>query len=133
MKKLLFMLPAILLFVSCSKSSDFKNVKITMQVNDEPIVDKVFEGNFTKSKPDELGLVEITDSESRLKVSYYIESDPAILKFLNVKFGQENPTEWRANKGHDLFIVDKPESLGIIFGDRNSVAGKVKGTILFSK
>ena len=84
MKKLLFMLPAILLFVACSKPSDFKTVKITMQVNDEPVVEKVFEGNFTKSKPDELGLVEITDSESRLKVSYYIESDPAILKFLNV-------------------------------------------------
>jgi hypothetical protein len=133
MKKTLFIMPAILLFVACSKPSDFKTVKITMQVNDEPVVEKILEGNFIKSAPDNLGLVEINDPENRLKVSYYVESDPTLIKFLNVKFGQENPTEWRANKGHDLFIVDKTESLGLIFGDRNSVAGKVKGTILFTK
>lgn len=118
---------------SSTVNADFKTVKITSQVNDEPVVERILEGNFIKSKPDELGLVEITDSENRLKVSYFIESDPKILRFLNVKFDKNNPVEWRTNKKHDLFIIEKTESLGFIFGDRHSVAGKVKGTIVFTK
>lgn len=129
MKKIL-LLPVLALFLSCGQSADFKTLKITSQINDEPIVEKVIEGNFTKTKADEMGLIEITDSEKRVKISYYDETP---LKMLNVKFGDNTPTEWRTNKGHDLFLNQTTDSLGIIFGDRNSVAGKVKGSILFIK
>lgn len=120
------------LATSCNSKSDctFSRLEITSQVNDGEMNKQILEGCFSKSKVDDLGLIEITDTEKRVKISYYDESP---LKFLNIKFGENNPTEWRKNKGHDLFLVQKTDSLGIIFGDRNSAAGKVKGSILLIK
>lgn len=133
MKKALFILCSVFVFGACSNPADFQTVKITMQVNDEPVVEKIFTGNFMKSQPDELGLIEITDSKNRIKTSYYEESNPNELKFLNVKFGEAKPGEWRKNKGHLLLKVSKNDSLGFFFQDKNSQAGNVTGTILYTK
>lgn len=134
MKKLLLLVTISLIF-ACSPKSDrnYSKLEITSQINDNPLDKKVLEGCFSVSEPDEMGLIEITDTDKRIKVSYFKETDPNTLKMLNLKFGNNDPTEWRTNKGHDLFITQKTDSLGFIFGDRNSVAGKVKGSLLFIK
>lgn len=130
MKKILILL-TIALATSCVKiDSDYTKLEITSQVNDGEMNKQVLEGTFTKKKVDELGLVEITDADNRVKISYYEETP---LKFFNLKIGTAAPIEWRKSKGHDLFLIQQTDSLGIIFGDRNSAAGKVKGSILFIK
>ena len=80
-----------------------------------------------------MGLVQITDKDERIKVSYFKESDPNDLKILNVKLGKGEPVEWRTKKGHELFIAQKNDSLAFVFWDKNSVAGSVRGTILYIK
>lgn len=134
MKKILLAISVVLLFSCTSKPTcTYSKVKINLYENDIQKIEKQIEGCFTVSQADELGLVEITDKDKRIKVSYFKESDPTILKMLNVKIGEGTPIEWRTKKGHDLFIVQKKDTLGFIFGDRNSVAGKVKGSILYIK
>jgi hypothetical protein len=134
MKKLLLIATITLIF-ACSPKSDcnYSKVEITSQIDDNPLDKKVLEGCFSVSEPDEMGLIEITDADNRIKVSYFKETDPNSLKMLNLKFGNGNPIEWRTKKGHDLFIIQKKDSLGFIFGDRNNIAGKIKGSLLFIK
>jgi len=99
---------------------------------DELLDEKLINGCFEKKIVDEsLGLVEITNESKTIKVSYYIESDPKVLRFLDVKIGESEPSRWRANQGHDLFIVEKDGDLNFIFGDRKK--SKIKGTIKFMK
>lgn len=131
MKKITILL-IMTLATSCNSKTDctFSKLEISSQVNDGEMNKQVLEGCFTKQKVDDLGLIEITDADNRVKISYYEETP---LKFLNIKLGTGTPIEWRKNKGHDLFLVQQTDSLGIIFGDRNSAAGKVKGSILFIK
>lgn len=134
MKKLLLICTISLIFACSSKPDcNYSKLEITTQSNDNPLDKKVLEGCFSVSEPDEMGLIEITDADKRIKVSYYKESDQNTLKMLNLKFGTSDPSEWRTTKGHDLFITPKKDSLGFIFGDRNSKAGKVKGSLLFIK
>ena len=93
---------------------------------------KLLEGCFEKEIVDKsLGLVEIKNSSGTVKVSYYIEKDPKILRFLDIKIGEGEASKWRANQGHDLFIIEKGETLNFIFGDRKK--SKIKGTIKFMK
>lgn len=133
MKKILFV-SLFSLFISCGKEDGFTKLKITTSVNGETVIEKTIEGNFTKTKIDEaLGLIEITEPNNRVKVSYYEESTPNELKFLNIKFGDSKPSEWRKNKGHLLVIAPKKDSLGFFFQDQNSKAGNVRGTLLFTK
>lgn len=92
--------------------------------------DKTIEDCFTASAPDSYGLIEIKGSKTgeNFKVAYYAaEAD-----MLNVKIGGKL-TEWRKNKGHDIFVNGAPgtDTLGFIFGDR--LKSKIKGTIIFSK
>ena len=133
MKKII-LIPIMLLLLSCTKSADYTKMKITTSVNGQKVFDETIEGSFTKTKVDEsLGLVEITEPDNRIKVSYYEESNPNELKFLNIKIGESNLSEWRRNKGHHLIIVPKKDSLGFSFRDKNSATGDVIGTILYTK
>lgn len=134
MKKIVLICTISLIFACSSKPDcNYSKLEITSQINDNPLDKKVLEGCFSVSEPDEMGLIEITDANNRIKVSYFKETDPNSLKMLNLKFGTSDPSEWRTNKGHDLFIIPKKDSLGFMFGDRNSTAGKVKGSLLFIK
>lgn len=125
------MLPMAFL-LSCTSKPEciYSKLEISSQVNDEEMNKQVLEGCFTKQKVDDLGLIEITDADNRVKISYYEETP---LKFLNIKLGTGKPIEWRKNKGHDLFLIEQTDTLGFIFGDRNSTAGKVKGSIKLIK
>lgn len=139
MKKLIILSVASLsLFASCTqnnsnKTCDYNSVTIkafemeTDKLLDEKYISNCF--NIEKVKGAG-GLIEVKDDSSKIKISYYNEKDPNVIKFLNVRFGESDPIEWRANKGHDLFIIKKSNSLGFIFGDKKS---KIKGTIDFKK
>lgn len=99
---------------------------------DELLEERTLDGCFKKKVVDQsLGLVEVSNSDGNIKVSYYIEDDPKVLRFLDVKLGEGESSHWRANKGHDLFIIEKDGNLNFIFGDRKR--SKIKGTIRFLK
>ncbi len=113
---------------------DYSSVEINAYEvgTDKLISEKTVNGCFSSDIVDStLNLVEITNKENSIKISYYIENDPNILRFLNIKIGDDPSSEWRANKGHDLFINKKGDDLYFIFGDRK--VSKIKGTITFRK
>lgn len=115
-----------------SNSCDFRKVDISMYEvgTDKLIENKTVNGCFTKKIIDKaLGLVEITDGV--IKVTYYIEKTPNNLRFLNLYVAGGEPSRWRANEGHDIFMNDNNGNLHFIFGDRK--VSKTKGTIIFSK
>jgi len=116
------------------KNCTFKKVEIkAYQVGTDKLLnDKTINDCFNSKIVDKtLGLVEITNESKTLKVSYYIEKNPKTLRILDVKIGNDVPSRWRANKGHDLFIMEKEDFLSFIFGDRNN--SKIKGSIKFIK
>jgi hypothetical protein len=120
--------------VEQEKNCSYSKVEIkAFRVGTDELLDEKFiDGCFEKKIVDEsLGLVEITNESKTIKVSYYIESNPNVLRFLNVKLGESEPSRWRANEGHDLFIEEKNGDLNFIFGDRKK--SKIKGTIKFMK
>ncbi len=97
---------------------------------DKLLSEKLLSGCFTKKVVDKsLGLVEVTDNSGTIKISYYIESDPNILRFLDIKLSNAKPSKWRVNKGHDLFMSENESGLNFVFGDRKET--KIKGTIRF--
>ncbi|WP_420581959.1 hypothetical protein [Reichenbachiella sp.] len=93
---------------------------------DELLDEKTIPGCFVV-KTDEMGFVEI--SSDVIKVSYYKETTPNVIKFLDVKFGESEAVRWRANQGHDLFVNETSEELNFVFGDR--IKTKIKGSIQF--
>lgn len=116
------------------ENCDYNKVEIkAFEVGTDKLINqKLLEGCFEKEIVDKsLGLVEIKNSSGTVKVSYYIEKDPKILRFLDIKIGEGEASKWRANQGHDLFIIEKGETLNFIFGDRKK--SKIKGTIKFMK
>lgn len=115
-----------------NNSCNFNNVQIEMFNigSNTPIKTVNIEACFEKKMVDKtLQLIEITSKESKFKVSYYKESNPKLLRFLDFDFGTGEPSRWRANKGHDLFILRDNGELNFIFGDKKN--SKLKGTIRF--
>jgi hypothetical protein len=119
--------------VAENNSCNFNNVQIEMFNigSNTPIKTVNIEACFEEKMVDKtLQLIEITSKESEFKVSYYKESNPKLLRFLDFDFGTGEPSKWRANKGHDLFIFRKnKDELNFIFGDKKN--SKLKGTIRF--
>jgi hypothetical protein len=133
MKKITsFLLLATLLGCSSKPECSYSQLQILSQVEGKPLDTKNLTGCFTLTKGD-MGLIEINDADGRIKVSFYEEAEPLQLKFLNIKFGTNKPVEFRANKGHNLYISNQKDTLGIIFGDRTSEAGRVSGSIILTK
>lgn len=121
-------------FTEQNTNCDFNSVQIqAFETGTNKLLDnKNISECFTKQIVDkQLGLVEVKNSDGSIKVSYYIEKDPRVLKFLDIKVGDAEPSRWRANQGHDLFITENENQLNFIFGDR--VKSKIKGTITFEK
>lgn len=153
MKRLRHFISALLvsvLFTSCSTKGSESNASVdsTMQSSKEPLhcdflkadikmyrvgTDEILGENevmgcFTITEG-EMGLIEISSEQSNLKIIYYEETDPKALRFLDIIVG-DNASRWRANKGHDLFIMDTSEALNLIFGDREE---SIKGTVKLIK
>lgn len=101
-----------------------------MQVNQDTPTERTVEGCFKVTK-DQIGLISIEDQAKRITTSYYLEGNNQV-DMLNIKM-MDNTSEWRRKKGHDIFYVEKPDTLGIIFGDRNSSLGSVKGSVMYIK
>lgn len=105
---------------------DFKKATLKLMEwgSEKVISEQTFDGAFIKKEVDNFGLQEISATNSNFKVLFYDESP---MKFLNVRIGEDDPTEWRKNKGHDIYKVEKDNKLNFIFGDKE----KIKGTIVF--
>ncbi|WP_338764101.1 DUF1406 domain-containing protein [Bernardetia sp. ABR2-2B] len=148
----LFSFISILLFLfafsSCSSNSqkqsaeeeteyadcDYNKLEITLY---EFGTDKIINSKttdaclFIQEFQKEMGGVEIKDPDGIMKISYYNESDPKILKFLDVSIKGKDTWRLRANKGHDLFKNEEEGKLTLVFGDRDGLG--FKGTIVLTK
>lgn len=97
----------------------------------QPTLVKKFPGCFDKNLVDaELSQFEVSSLISPFKVAYIEENDPNVLRFLDVKFEEEEPIRWRANLGHMIVKNQKPDTLSFVFADDKT---GFKGTIVFSK
>jgi hypothetical protein len=136
MKQLFSLILLAIFCYGCSgKKSDCQYSKAIVsayEVGTNKLIDKKeIEDCFTANEVDPgIGLIEVKGSQNpeRFKVSYYKENDPSLINMMNIKIGGK-VSEWRRKKKHDLFLVNKPDTLAFIFGDRVDL--KVKGTILF--
>lgn len=101
--------------------------KVTIKVfalgTDKVINEKTLNACFNVKKM-EFGMIEISSKETPVKVIYYNEIP---MKFLNVKLTNDDPVQWRKNKGHDIFKIEKNGKLTFIFSDKTTM----KGTIVF--
>lgn len=113
-------------------SGDCEYTQIEMkayQVGTDKLLDsKSWSGCFKKELVEPtLGLVEITDTKTSIKILYYNETTSGSMNHLDVQIGSNEPSRWRANQGHDIFINETKSDLNFIFGDRKK--SKIKGTI----
>jgi hypothetical protein len=136
MKKLLLPVLAACLLASCSNDDsagcEFSKATLTTsEVGTNKQIDKKEISDCFK-RIDDGSLVEVKGDKTgeKFKVLYYKEADPAVTKMLTISIGGRG-TDWRTSKGHDILKIDKPDSLGFIFGDR--VKSKIKGTVMFTK
>jgi hypothetical protein len=136
MRKLILPVLAACLQASCSNDDsagcEFSKATITAsQIGTEQQIDKK-QINDCFKRVDDGGLVEVKGEKTgdKFKVLYYKEADPTAIKILTVSIGGRG-TDWRTSKGHDILKIDKPDSLGFIFGDR--IKSKIKGTVMFTK
>jgi len=100
---------------------------------DKLIEEKTITDCFTHlTLPNSGGMTEVTNSTNTIRVTYF-NTEGNVLRTLNIRFGEQGtpPNEWRANKGHDIFMNNTGTELNFIFGDRK--VSKIKGTIKFSK
>ncbi len=96
------------------------------------INEQVVDGCFTKKLVDEqLGLIEITNKTKTIKVSYYQEEDPTMIRILNFNWADHVTHKWRQKQGHDLYIDQEAGRLNFIFGDRAHTM--TKGSITFTQ
>jgi hypothetical protein len=136
MSRLFFAVLAACLLASCSNDDsagcEFSKATITASVvgTNKQIYKKEISDCF--KRVDDGSLVEVKGDKTsdKLKVLYYKEADPAVIKMLTISAGGHG-TDWRTSKGHDLFKIDKADTLGFIFGDK--VQSKIKGTVMFTK
>lgn len=124
-----FLLLAFFCLISCTQKSstcNYSKLKMTNQIGDSELKTAEFDGCFSITKPDELGMMVITEKDSLIKVIFDTAGD-----FLNVK-GQDNKlVEYRRRFGHQIMIENKVDSLIIIYGDIKG--SKSKSSLLFIK
>lgn len=128
MKKILLSFMT-LAFISCGESSEcsYSKLKMTNQIGDGEIKEGSFEGCFKASQPNELGIIEVTDNDNRIKVTYDKAS-----RFLNIKPDDGETIKYRVNEGHQIMVVkDNKDTLAIIYGDIKG--SKSKSSLLFIK
>lgn len=119
---------------SQSVSCDYNQIEITLYEfgTDKVINTKTKQACFIIQEfQKELGGIEIKDSDEIMKITYYNESNPALLKFLDIAIQGKETWRLRANKGHDLFKNEEDGKLSLIFGDREGLG--FKGTIILTK
>ena len=80
------------------------------------------------------------ETAGNFSLSYYEEGnmtkmaggDADILRFLTIKIGNTK-SEWRANKGHLIYKIEKPDTLAFFFSENLNKERPITGTIVFSK
>lgn len=133
MKKIILFAFA-LIMASCSSKPDCSYSKIEIKTyrigNDELLGEKTFDNCFTVTD-DNSNLVEIKNEEAGIALSYYKESNPNELKYLNAKFGDVKTTEFRQKKGHKIELIETENATTIIYHDPTEL--NLKGTITLYK
>lgn len=90
------------------QNCDFKflDVQAFEVGTDKLLEDHTIQGCFTRKKAkNSFGLVEISDPNKKIKVSYFDEGDPNILKFLDIKIGERETSKWRDNLSGNIVLL----------------------------
>ncbi len=133
---------------SCGETKsdcEFSHLTITTAIDGKQIDQKT--GNDCYSIIKEEGEGELAtftvggkQTSDKFSMTYYDENSKVdlgtgqgtALKFLNVNIGGKK-TEWRANKGHNIYKIEKQDTLGFIFGDNAKKSNSVSVSVLFTK
>ncbi len=133
--------------LSCGESKsdcEYSNLTISAAVDGKQVDQK--KGNdcySVKTEGDgELKTYTVSGKKTSAKFSltYFKENnkidlgngDGIVLRFLNVKVGDKT-SEWRATKGHNIYMIEKKDTLGFIFGDNAKKENSISGSILLTK
>ena len=138
------LLISILLFSCGGTNCEFSNLTITTAVDGKQTNQKTVKDCYsvTKEGEGELAIYTIEGKETSevFSMSYYDEkskvdlkdSQGTSLKFLNVFIGGKK-TEWRKNKGHNIYKIEKQDNLSFIFGENVKKENSVSVSVTFSK
>ncbi len=74
------------------------------------------------------GLIQVSNESKSIKLLYYLPKKKGVLETLDVFLNTEEPTRWRENQGHDIFLLEKGGDMVFIFSDKK----KVKASMTFS-
>lgn len=135
MNKLLLPVLAACFLAGCSNDEsagcEFSKVTLTTSKfgTNKQIDNKLINDCFNRVEDGSLVEVKGEKTSEKFKVLYYKEAEPDVVKMLTIKIGSKG-TDWRTNKGHDIFKVDNKDTLGFVFGDR--IKSKIKGTVMFT-
>lgn len=145
MKKVILILASILLF-SCGNSNkcEYSHLAITSNISGKMADQKKGNDCYSITKEGEGVLTSFTvqgeGTSDKFSINYFEEGDIVemekgegdILRFLNINIGNYK-SEWRADKGHQIFKIEKPDTLIFYFSEASNKKEKVSGTIVFSK
>ena len=115
--------------VASPTSCMYSSAKLVFQEvgTDKVINEGTINGCYTKKLVDQqLKMYEVANETGTFRLTYYEESTPNVLRFLDMHIAGRS-TSWRANKGHDIFMIEENGKIGFVFGDRKK--DMVKGTI----
>lgn len=119
---------AIVFTISCSEPKidcKFSTLEITVEKENKEPKKVILKGCYTISEPDELGLITIKGNNDSTRVHY--DTASTMLTIIT----EDGPaSEWRTRKGDNIFVADKKDTLGFVFGNLKT---NFKGSLLFIK
>lgn len=132
---------------SCGNSNsdcEFNKLTVTVSIDGEETQKKDGNDCYFIVKEGEGLLTSYTikgkQTSEVFSVSYFEEPDKVkmengegtILRFLDINLNGKK-SQWRANKGHKLFKIEKQDTLAFMFMEEAKKEKSVSGTIVFSK
>lgn len=146
MKKLLLLTFLTIFLTSCgSKSScEYSHLTLKANVNGKMVNEQKGNDCYSITKEGEGSLTNYTvkgkKTADKFSISYYEEGnkinidqgEAEVLRFLDIKMGSSK-NNWRANKGHQIYKIEKNDTLAFYFSDNSNKAQNISGSIVFYK